>query len=82
LKAGHVLDTPRFFAHGDIISIAKLVTWVCGFQVPKEDPELIGPSEETEESSRWVEPLIGYVLANLRDAMPIFTNKKLTSGKL
>jgi isopenicillin N synthase-like dioxygenase len=81
LKAGHELDTPRFFAHRDIVTLAILVTWVCGFQIPKEDAEMIGPDEETEDSWRWVEPLPGYALINLGDAMPIFTNDKLKSGK-
>jgi isopenicillin N synthase-like dioxygenase len=37
---------------------------------------MVGP----EESWRWVEPLPGYALINLGDAMPIFTNDKFESG--
>jgi isopenicillin N synthase-like dioxygenase len=81
LRAGYALDTPRFFAHRDIVTIAILATWFCGFQRSREDSEMIGPDEKTEESWRWVEPLPGYTLVNLGDAMPIFINKKLKSGK-
>ena len=81
LKAGQALDKPRFFSHRDIVSIAILFTWVCGLQIPKENPDMIGPDEETEESWRWVEPLPGHAIVNLGDAMSIFTNNKLKSGK-
>ena len=81
LKPGKTLDKPRFFAHRDIVSIAMLFTWVSGLQIPKEDAEMIGPDTETEDSWRWVEPLPGHAIVNLGDAMPIFTNNKLKSGK-
>ena len=81
LKAGISLDRPRFFAHRDIVTLAILFTWVGGFQIPMENAEMIGPDLETEESWRWVQPLDGLALVNLGDAMPIFTNNRLKSGK-
>jgi isopenicillin N synthase-like dioxygenase len=81
LKEGKTLEKPRFFAHRDIVSIAILFTWVGGLQIPMENAEMMGPDLETEESWRWVEPLPGKAIVNLGDAMPIFTNGKLKSGK-
>lgn len=81
LKEGKSLDRPRFFAHRDIVSIAFLFTWVCGLQIPIENPVMVGPDEESEDSWRWVAPLAGHAICNLGDAMPIFTNGKLKSGR-
>lgn len=81
MKDGKTLEKPRFFAHRDIVSIAMLFTWVGGLQIPKENAEMIGPDLEAEDSWRWVEPLPGHAIVNLGDAMQIFTNSKLKSGK-
>ena len=81
LVGGMTLDKPRFFAHRDIVSIAMLFTWVSGLQIPAENAEYVSPDNETEDSWRWVEPLGGHAIVNLGDAMPIFTNGKLKSGK-
>jgi isopenicillin N synthase-like dioxygenase len=74
-------DRPRFFAHRDIVSVAMLFTWVCGLQIPKEDPDMVDAETETEESWRWVAPEAGYAIVNLGDTMPIFTNGALASGR-
>ena len=58
-----------------------LFTWVCSLQIPKKNPDKIGPDEETEDSWSWVEPFPGHAIVNLGDAMSIFTNNKLKSGK-
>lgn len=81
MKNGKTIEQPRFFAHRDIVSVAMLFTWVSGFQIPMENAEMLGPDEETEDSWRWVEPVPGHALVNLGDAMPIFTNRVLKSGK-
>jgi len=75
------IKRPRFEAHRDITSIAVLFTWIAGLQIPAENAEYVAPDVETEESWRWVQPLAGHAIVNLGDAMQIFTNGKLKSGK-
>ncbi|MCJ1375238.1 hypothetical protein MMC20_006472 [Loxospora ochrophaea] len=80
LKAGADLKG-RFFAHRDLVSIAILITWLGGLQIPMEDPEIDQDTGKvTEDSWRWVKPLAGMGIVNLGDAMTIFTNNKLKSG--
>ena len=81
MEDGKPIDQPRFFAHRDICSVAMLFTWIGWLQIPMENARMLGPDEETEDSWRWLEPLPGHTLVNLGDAMPIFTNKVLKSGK-
>lgn len=81
LKDPKSIDRPRFFAHNDIVSVAILFTWVSGLQIPIENPKMDGPNQESEDSWRWVEPLPGHAIVNLGDAMSIFTNNKLKSGR-
>lgn len=81
LKGEKPYDRPRFFAHRDVVSIAMLFTWVSGFQIPKEDPDMIDAETETEESWRWLKPQAGYAVVNLGDSMPILTNGVLASGR-
>ena len=80
-KNGKALEGTRFFAHRDIVSMAILITWLGGLQIPKENPDMVSPELETEESWRWVKPLHGDAIVNLGDAMPIFTNNVLKSGR-
>ena len=81
LKGGRTLGNPRFFAHRDIVSVAMLFTWVSGLQIPVENARMVAPDVEMEDDWRWVQPLSGHAIVNLGDAMPIFTNDKLKSGK-
>ena len=81
LKDGQSLGKPRFAAHRDYASIAMLFSWVCGLQIPEENPTMIAPGVESEDNWRWVEPVYGHAIVSLGDAMPIFTNNKLSSGK-
>ena len=81
MQAGQTLGG-RFFPHRDIVSIAILITWLGGLQIPEEGAAIDEKTgHEVEESWRWLEPMPGYAIVNLGDAMPIFTNNKLKSGK-
>lgn len=78
--AGEMRERPRVFAHRDVVSIAMLFTWVSGLQIPAEDAQYIDSETPTEESWRWVRPEAGYMIVNLGDSMPVFTNGALKSG--
>lgn len=80
VKAGKTVDQLTFPAHKDAISLAILFTWLGGLQIPAPDAVWLGPEVVTEESWRWVEPLPGYAIINIGDAMEILTNKVLKSG--
>ncbi|KAH7357207.1 hypothetical protein BKA65DRAFT_393146 [Rhexocercosporidium sp. MPI-PUGE-AT-0058] len=76
----NIRSRPRVFAHRDVVSIAMLFTWVSGLQIPVPDAEMIDSETPTEDSWRWIEPKAGYLMVNLGDAMPVFTNGVLKSG--
>ena len=74
-------EKPHVLPHRDSVSIAMLFAWVGGLQIPEEHPEMVARGIEAEDGWRWVEPVYGHAIVNLGDAMPIFTNGKLRSGK-
>jgi isopenicillin N synthase-like dioxygenase len=77
---GTLRERPRVQAHRDVVSIAMLLTWVSGLQIPVENAEMIDPLTPTEESWHWVRPEAGQLIVNLGDSMPVLTNGVLKSG--
>ncbi|KAI1361958.1 oxidoreductase [Xylaria arbuscula] len=78
--ADEMRERPRVFAHRDVVSIAMLFTWVGGLQIPKDDAVMLDSVTPTEDSWLWVRPEPGYMIVNLGDSMPVFTNGVLKSG--
>lgn len=79
-KPGKTIDQLTFPPHKDAISLAILFTWLGGLQIPSRDATWLGPELVTEESWRWVKPVLGTAIVNLGDAMEILTNKLLKSA--
>lgn len=73
-------DGPEGFPpHKDAMSVAILLTWLGGLQIPDPNAKVQGLAVKNEDW-RWVRPEPGYAIVNLGDAMEIFTNKVLKSG--
>jgi len=78
-RPGH--DDPLGFpAHKDATSVSILFTWLGGLQITKKDA-MTAQGAESEENWLWVKPLPGCAIVNLGDAMEVFTNQVLKSGK-
>lgn len=74
------VDSLRFPAHRDAVSIAILFTWLGGLQIVEPEAAKAGGMIVPEESWRWIKPVPGTAVVNLGDAMEVFTNKVLKSG--
>lgn len=74
------IDSLRFPAHRDAVSIAILFTWLGGLQIVEPEAAKAGGMIVPEDSWRWIKPVPGTAVVNLGDAMEVFTNNVLKSG--
>lgn len=68
-------------AHRDCVSVALLFNWIGGFQITNSTAQIDHTADEPEESWYFIPPKPGHVIMNLGDALTIFTNGLLKSGK-
>jgi isopenicillin N synthase-like dioxygenase len=73
-------DPLGFPPHKDATSVSILFTWLGGLQITKKDADA-AQGAEAEENWLWVKPMPGCAIVNLGDAMEVFTNQVLKSGK-
>lgn len=82
-KDGNPLPEPPTSPHRDAVSVALLFTWQGGLQITDATNEDKKSDTALESESSWyyVPPVAGHVIMNLGDALTIFTNGLLCSGK-